>query len=52
MGRKACGVELKPSYYRQAKKNLQSCEHRVDVPAESSLLDFMDEESELEEALK
>ena len=27
MGRKSIGVELKPSYYRQAIKNLESLEH-------------------------
>jgi DNA modification methylase len=49
MGRKALGVELKPSYYRQAKKNLEACNAGAEIPVEASLLDFMDEESELQE---
>ena len=44
MGRKALGVELKPSYYRQAKKNLAA----VDTlePETAATLDFGDEEDE------
>ena len=44
MGRMAIGVELKPSYYRQAKKNLAA----VDTlePETAATLDFGDDEDE------
>ena len=43
-GRRGVGIELKPSYYRQAKKNLAA----VDTlePETAATLDFGDEEDE------
>jgi DNA modification methylase len=47
MGRKAVGIELKESYYRQAKKNVEAATR--DEGVQESALDFGDE-SEAEEA--
>ena len=41
MGRKAVGVELKDSYYRQAVANVQEAARETETP---SLLDFLNEE--------
>lgn len=40
-GRKGVGIELKPSYYRQAVRNLQSARSEVE---QNSLLDFVSED--------
>jgi DNA modification methylase len=46
-GRKGIGAELKPSYFRQAVKNLASLSDSVEV--EGSLLDGLEDETEAEE---
>jgi hypothetical protein len=43
LGRRGIGVELKPSYYRQAVRNLESVDEPVSE--QSSLLDAIDEEA-------
>lgn len=47
-GRKGVGIELKPSYYRQAVKNLQAAA-RGNAVVEKSLLDNLDEDSGMDE---
>jgi hypothetical protein len=50
MGRKAIGCELKPSYYRQAVRNLQSID-KVTPVAERCLFDDFDDPIDEEIAL-
>jgi len=51
-GRRAIGVELKPSYFRQAKKNLAEARehHENDLDDDGPMLDFDDKQEELVEA--
>ena len=46
MGRKAIGIELKPSYYRQAVKNVQQAEKTPIGDGEQDMLDGIDTEQE------
>lgn len=41
MGRRGLGIELKPSYFKQAVANLQAAEHQKDQP---TIFDLLDEE--------
>jgi DNA modification methylase len=44
-GRLGVGIELKPSYYHQAVKNLQSIDEDRDGPQEASLFDGLNEQA-------
>ena len=46
--RRAIGVELKPSYYSQAKRNLESgvADNWTDTTGQMNLLDEIDEEDD------
>jgi DNA modification methylase len=51
-GRKGLGVELKPSYYRQAKKNLEWMTEHSETSDQARLLDLIDDEKTLREEVK
>ena len=51
MGRKAIGVELKPSYYRQAKQNLESVKQGSSDAIEAMLFDDIEADEQLVETM-
>ncbi len=47
MGRKAIGIELKESYFKQAIKNMKDAERRFSIPKMATLFDKADEPVEM-----
>lgn len=43
MGRKAIGIELKDSYFRQAIENMKDAEKRFDAPKQAALFDIVED---------
>jgi hypothetical protein len=44
MGRKAIGIELKETYFKQAIKNMQDAKNRFAYEKEKTLFDDLDED--------